>query len=121
MRAGVEPGNAPPQPLDESVAGGNVLPDQIGDLVFVARRFFQLCGAVANLLVEEVETCYRPVGTRLSGFLFHAANLAIFVELDHAEAFGIANTVGKYGGAAVAFRRIAQQCRQSRTMKNIVA
>ena len=101
MRTGVQPCETAPQKLHRQRTVFQVHLVQAGDFQFAAFRRLNLFGKFDDAAVVEIKAGNRPVGFRLLRFFFKRQRLKVFIEFDHAEAFGVFDLIGEHGCAVI--------------------
>ena len=100
MRAGVEPGKAAAEHLDEQVASLHIGPVHIGNLDLAARRGFKIGCDTQNVIVVKIKTGHGDVGFRVRRLFLDRQRPPQVVELDHAILLRGVDHIAEYGRAS---------------------
>ena len=82
--ASIEPRKTSAEDLDEQVTSLHVGPVDIGDLQLAARRRFERCGDIEDVVVVEIEAGDRDFGFRLGRLFLDRKSPSVAVEFDDA-------------------------------------
>src|SRR5581483_9435957 len=121
MRSGVEPRHAAAQKLDPERAALEVRPIHIRDLELSASRGLERSSDVEHLVVVEIQTGHGVVGFRLLGLFLDIEGVPLLVELNHAVALGVTDTIGKNSRALLLLCGGSQLLRESMAVENVIA
>jgi len=106
MRAGIQPGDAPPQLLDSQGAARQVSAVDVGNLQLAARRRLQARRNLNDGVVVEIKPRDGIVGFRPLRLFLQRYRLARPIELNHAIAFRIGDRITEDDGARGQRRRL---------------
>src|SRR5665213_513373 len=101
MSAGVEPGKAAAQNLNEEVSAFEIGPVDIGNFDFSPSRWSDVRRNIKHVVVVEIQTGDRNIRFGVAWLLFNRNCAAVFVQLDHAILFRGAYDVSKNCGSAL--------------------
>ena len=95
MRAGIEPGIAPPHTLDRQRTEIKITPVEVGDLQLAASRGREFPGMLHGMVVVKIEAGYCEVGFWRSRLFFEADCPAADIEFHDAVPLGVVHVVGE--------------------------
>ena len=121
VRTGVEPGIAALEDLDVELTSPEIFVVDGGDFELAASGRFDVFRNIHDVVVVEIEAGHGIVRFRPGGLLLDRDRLALGIELDHAEAFRIADMIPEHRRADLTVSRIAQELSELGSVEDVVA
>src|SRR6185369_8695336 len=120
-RSRIEPGIATPKQFNGQVPALQVRSINVRYLKFATRGGREARSDIDHLLIVKIQAGYRPVRSRLGGFLLNADGVHLLIEFDDAVSFGIVHVIRENGCAELSCARLAKHVRNAMSKEDIVA